>query len=309
MGERGQGEGVFAIVRVLSMMVYRLLAQSTTPPRDLPAPPSSEAVRTLVRQSSTLLTEYGFRVVGALLFLAFAWIVSAWLMRVMVRGLTSARIDVTLAKFLSNVARWALFVLVVIACLGIFGVPATSFVTVLGTAGLAIGLAVQGSLSHLAAGVMLMIFRPFRVGDSVILAGQAGIVDEIELFSTRLDTPDNRRVIIPNSQVFNSIIINVTHHPQRRIDVIITVTYGADIEQTRQALLRALSGLPGMVGGRPIAAIVSNFLPAGVEWTVSVWVESADFGRVRQAVMQRVKTALDSAGIAVAIQHMQVKPA
>ena len=123
----------------------------TTPPEAGKAVPAAES---LLTNAGKLLTEYGLRVVGALVFLIIAWVASSWLVRLMVRGMTQAHVDITLAKFLSNLARWGLLVLVVIACLGIFGVPATSFVTVLGTVGLAVGLAVQGSLSHMAAGIM-----------------------------------------------------------------------------------------------------------------------------------------------------------
>lgn len=261
---------------------------------------------TLVHQSSALLTEYGFRVAGALIFLVVAWIASSWLMRGMVRGLMRAHVDVTLAKFLSNLARWGMLVLVIIACLGIFGVPATSFVTVLGTVGLAVGLAVQGSLSHLAAGIMLMIFRPFRVGDAVVVAGQQGVVDAIELFSTRLDTADNRRVIIPNGQIFGAIIVNITHHSERKIDVVVNVAGDADFAATRTTLLNAAATVPGLAAGRPVEVAVSNLSGGGVEWTVSVWATNADYGPVRQATLVAVKQALDAAGIAGLMPQMMV---
>jgi small conductance mechanosensitive channel len=255
---------------------------------------------------SRLTAEYGFRVAGALVFLVVAWIVSAYIVRAMVKGLTAAHVDITLAKFLANVARWVMLVLVVVACLGIFGVPATSFVTVLGTVGLAIGLAVQGSLSHLAAGIMLMIFRPFRVGDSVVVAGQAGVVDEIELFSTRLDTGDNRRVIIPNGQIFGAIIVNVTYHSQRKIDIPIGVGYSADIEETRRVLLNAAGGTKNLAAGRPVGVTLVNFSASSVDWMVSVWAEGMHLGDVKQEAMQRIKEGLDAAGIDIPFPQMVV---
>jgi len=282
-----------------------------------PAAPAQPAVSTAsltagdwwrgaLEKSSVLLTEYGFRVAGALVFLIGAWMVSAWLVRMMVRGLTKAHVDVTLAKFLANVARWGLLVLVGIACLGIFGVPATSFVTVLGTVGLAVGLAVQGSLSHLAAGIMLMIFRPFRVGDAVVVAGQAGVVDEIELFSTRLDTGDNRRVIIPNGQIFGAIIVNVTHHEVRKVEVNVGVGYSAGVDATRATLLRAASGVKELAEGRPVDAVIQNLSASSVDWTVSVWAKNAHFGAVRQQLVQRIKEELENAEIDIPYPQMVV---
>jgi small conductance mechanosensitive channel len=248
-------------------------------------------------KAGELLTQYGLRVVGALIFLIAAWIVSSYLVRVTVRGLTKAKVEITLAKFLSNLARWGLLALVVIACLDIFGVPATSFVTVLGTVGLAIGLALQGSLSHMAAGVMLLLFRPFRVGDTVVVAGQLGTVDEIQLFTTQLDTPDMRRVIIPNGQIYGAIIQNITHHPIRRVDANVGVTYGADIEHTRKVLMDAATAVPGRLQDRPVEANMAQLSPSSVDWVVVVWANAADAGPVKQELLRRVKEGLNLAGI------------
>jgi small conductance mechanosensitive channel len=250
-----------------------------------------------VEHGISLLTEYGMHVVGALVFLGAAWIGSRWLVRLIVRGLTRAHVDVTLAKFLSDLARWVLLVLVIIACLSIFGIPITGFVTVLGTAGLAIGLALQGSLSHMAAGVMLMLFRPFRVGDSVVVAGQRGVVDEIELFTTRLDTPDKRRIIIPNGQVFGAIIENLTHHDDRRVDANVGVSYGADIERTRQVLTDAAMSVVGRIPERPADVNMLQLGATTVDWQVVIWTNAANAGAAKQALLKTIKEGLDQAGI------------
>lgn len=155
-----------------------------------------------------LIVEYGPPIVGTLLFLLVAFIVSGWIGRLVRRAVARTRVDETVAGFLGHIVRWGLMVLAVIACLGVFGVETTSFAAVIGAAGLAIGLALQGSLSSLAAGVMLLTFRPFKAGDYISVAGEGGTVAEIDLFATCLDTPDNRRVIIPNSQVFGAVIEN-----------------------------------------------------------------------------------------------------
>jgi small conductance mechanosensitive channel len=257
-------------------------------------------------KAGELLTAYGLRVVGALVFLAAAWIASRYLVHVTVRALTRARVEITLAKFLSNLLRWGLLALVIITCLGMFGVPATSFVAVLGTAGLAIGLALQGSLSHMAAGVMLMLFRPFKVGDMVVVSGQRGVVEEIELFTTRLNTPDNRRVIIPNGQVFGAIIENITHHCERRIDIPIGVSYAADIARTRAVLTAALKEVPGRVESKPPEATVLQFGPSSVDWQAMVWVKSESFGPARQAALQSIKESLERAGLEIPFPQVVV---
>jgi small conductance mechanosensitive channel len=252
------------------------------------------------QKSGELLTEYGMRVVGALVFLVVAWVVSNYLVRLTIAALTRAHVEITLAKFLSTLLRWGLLALVIITCLGMFGVPATSFVAVMGTVGLAIGLALQGSLSHMAAGVMLMLFRPFRVGDMVVIAGQRGTVDEIELFTTRLDTPDYRRVIIPNGQVYNNIIENITFHADRRIEVGLSLPYGADIEESRRFLAAAAKDVPGALAQPKPDVILNGLTATTVDWLVVVWAKAADAVEVRQALLRRIKEAREAAGHAPA---------
>lgn len=244
-----------------------------------------------------LAQEYGPRVVGALLFVIVAWIVSSWLSRMVLRGLDRAKVDVTLAKFLSNIVRWALIAVAAVAGLGIFGVQTASFAAVIGSAGLAIGLAMQGSLSNLAAGVMLLLFRPFRVGDVVMVAGQVGKVDEIELFSTHIDTPDNRRIIIPNGQVFGAIIENQTHHENRAAVVNVTIDGSFDLEVTRATLLAAARSVTGRLETPAPGVGLVRLNGAGVDWTVSVWAKQADLLATQQALAQAVKSALDGAGM------------
>jgi small conductance mechanosensitive channel len=279
--------------------------QPVTP--DAPAPTSNQpGWEAVLKTAGGLLTQYGLRVVGALAFLIIAFVVSSFLVRLTVRTLTKAHVDVTLAKFLSNLSRWGLLAVVVLACLEMFGVPATSFVAVLGTMGLAIGLALQGSLAHMAAGVMLLLFRPFSVGDAVTIAGQKGVVDEIELFTTRLDTPDKRRVIIPNGQVFGSIIENTTFHPDRRIDIPVSVAFSADIAKTRQFLLSAAKGVPGRILDREPEAVIVQFGKFSVDWQVMIWVMAPQFGSASQAALQAIKEALDSGGLTGPVPQVMV---
>jgi small conductance mechanosensitive channel len=283
-----------------ALMHLWTLAQTTgaAPTAGDPTPPQTAQSKwdAAVQKGGELLTEYGLRVVGAVIFLVVAWIVSSYLVHLTVKALTSARVEITLAKFLSNLLRWGLLALVIITCLGMFGVPATSFVAVMGTVGLAIGLALQGSLSHMAAGVMLMLFRPFRVGDLVVIAGQRGVVDEIELFTTRIDTPDYRRIIIPNGAVYNNIIENITFHPDRRIEVPVSLPYSVNIDEARRYLTAAAQSVPGALTERKPDVILNGLSPTTVDWLVVVWAKAADAVEVRQAALRRIKEAREAAG-------------
>jgi small conductance mechanosensitive channel len=159
-----------------------------------------------LQDNSGMLTSYAVKIVGVIVVLFIAWIIAAWVARIATGALRKMKVDETLTRFVGKTARWAVLLLAILGCLGLFGVDVTSFAVVLGAMGLAIGLAFQGTLSNLAAGVMLLIFRPFKVDDVVSVGGVTGKVIEIELFSTILDTPDNRRMIMPNSAIFGAVI-------------------------------------------------------------------------------------------------------
>ena len=200
----------------------------------------------------------------------------------MTRALTKIKIEKTLAIFLGKLAKWGLLVLAVIACLGVFGVETTSFAAVIGASALAIGLAFQGSLSSLAAGVMLLIFHPFKVDDVVVVAGQLGKVVSISLFTTEMDTFDNRRIILPNSGIFGANIENITFHPTRRVDVAVGVEYSADIDKTRQVLEAAAKALPGKLDEPEPAVVLLELGASSVDWSVRVWAKTEDYWPVKQ---------------------------
>jgi small conductance mechanosensitive channel len=238
--------------------------------------------------------------------LCAGWIFAGWVGGVARKALARAKIDETLTKFLSKLARWGVLLLVVLACLSVFGVETTSFAAVIGSAGIAIGLAFQGTLSNFAAGIMLLMFRPFNVGDVINVAGQTGKVNEIELFSTTLDTFDNRRFIIPNGQIFGSTIENITYHSQRRADVALGVSYAADIDRTREVLTQAARSVPGALNDPEPSVILLDLGDSAVHWSVRVWAESDEFGDVKQATTRAVKVALDEAGIEMPYPQMDV---
>lgn len=266
----------------------------------------SGQVESLAEQAAGLLLTYGVRAAGALVFLLLAWFVAGWARRALRRGLGSTKFDPTLGKFLSNVARWVILTLAVIACLGTFGVQTTSFAALVGAVGLAVGLGFQGTLGHLASGVLLLVFRPFRVGDMVSIAGTLGKVNEIDLFMTELDTPDGKRVIIPNNKIFGGVIENITHHPRRRVEVAVGVAYEADLDETRAVLERAVREIPGALPDPAPEVVLQELGSSSVNWQLRVWAPRDDFLKIRQVTTRAAKIALDNAGITIAFPQMDV---
>ena len=177
----------------------------------------------------------------------------------------------------------------------------------LGATGLAIGLALQGTLSNFAAGAMLLLFRPFKVGDLVNIGGQLGKVDEIELFTTALDTLDNRRIILPNSAVFGATIENVTYHPVRRVEVLVSVEFAADIDSTRLALEQAVVTTAGVLADPKPAAVLLGLSATSVDWRVQGWAPTKDFIDVKQALVRSVKMRLEAAGVGIPAPRMQIQ--
>lgn len=250
-------------------------------------------------QAATWVITKGPAVVIALVLLVAAWIVASIVRRVIVKGMTRSKIDVTLAKFFGNLAKWAIIVFAVVTCMGTLGINTTSLAAIVGAAGLAIGLALQGNLGNLAAGVLLLVFRPFKIGDSVIVAGQAGVVDGIDLFTTNLDTADNRRIIVPNNAIFSGVIENQSRHPRRRVDVTVPVSGAIKMEDVLHALSGAVERVQASGAGAlrdPAPTIVMSEL-APPTWTVSMWATTSSFGAVRLELVRQLKLAVDAAKI------------
>ncbi|MBX3463997.1 MAG: mechanosensitive ion channel [Planctomycetes bacterium] len=246
------------------------------------------------------------RVLAVLLVLVVAWIVAGWARRAVGRLLERPYLDRTLSRFLGNLVRWLVLVTALVGCLGVFGFNITSVATVLGAAGLAIGLALQGSLTNLAAGVMLLLLRPFKIGDVVVVAGQWGKVDDIDLFQTKIDTGDNRRLILPNASVFNGVIENITHHPVRRCDVNVGTAYGADLGRARAALRAAAEGLPLRKTDRPVDVLLQNLGNHAIEWVVRVWVPTTEFIPAKDQLLEAIKRELDRAGVGIPFPQIDV---
>ncbi len=255
-----------------------------------------------------LIVPYILRVIGALGLLFAAWVIAGWTKRFTLKQLGRAHFDLTLTQFFSNAARYVILILAALTCLQVFGIDATSFAAVIAAAGFAIGLAFQNSLSNFSAGVMLLVFRPFKVGDVVNVSGYTGIIAEIELFTTRMDTFDNRRIIIPNSQVFASTIENVSFHSTRRVDVNVGTDYASDLDETCAVLERVANAAKHRLPDKDGQVALLDLGATAVSWQVQVWAESANWGATKEGLIRNIKAELDKAGIAIPHAQMVVNP-
>lgn len=249
------------------------------------------------QMAQDVAVQYGGRVVGAIVVLVAVLVLSRWVRILVYRGLNRPKMDQTLAKFFSNLAKWAVLAFGLLAVLNMLGISTTSAVAVIGAAGLAVGLALQGTLANFAAGVLLLIFRPFKIGDVVNVAGQAGAVDEIDFLSTSIDTPDGRRVIIPNNQVFGSVIVNESTNATRTVGVTVVVDGSHGIEKTREALLAAARGVQPRVEAPAPTAVPIDLAGGGVQWRVEVSAKSGEAAGVKPVLVQAVKEAMERAGL------------
>jgi small conductance mechanosensitive channel len=270
-------------------------------PLPIPQEPSTPSLDPLSLDGAfntltTYVTEFGLSAIGAVAVLvAGAWIAKR--IRAGLRAhLESTKLDPTLVPFISSLVYWGLMTFVVIAVLGIFGVPTAQFVAVLGAAGLAVGLALQGTLANFAAGVMLLVFRPFQVGDWVEIAGTAGTVKEISIFSTILHTGDNIRVVVPNGQVYGQTIRNFSANPTRRIDLVVGVGYDDDLKVAEETILRVLRGDERVLADPEPRVAVAELGDSSVDFIVRPWCNAPDYWALRWHLLRTLKEELEAAG-------------
>jgi small conductance mechanosensitive channel len=246
------------------------------------------------------------RLLQLILVVAITWIIAGWLKRAVTRAATRAHIEITLAKFFGNISRWMILIIGGIMVLGIFGVETTSLAAGLAAIGFAIGLALQGTLSNIASGIMLLILRPFRVGDFIKVNDIMGSVEEVELFNTSIDTIDNRRIVVPNSTIFGAVIENFTRHATRRVDITIGTAYSADLDATRTALLDAARSVPDRDPAQEPIVLLMELGSSSINWSVRIWCPTPKFWDVRDAAVRACKQALDAAGISIPFPQMDI---
>lgn len=257
----------------------------------------------ILDQVITLSAEYGIKVIGAIVI----WVVGSWIikriMRLAKKGMQRADYDPGLENFLLSIARWGLRILLILAILGNLGIETTSFAAVLAAAGLAIGMALQGSLGNFAGGVMILIFKPFKIGDVIEAQGELGKVKEIDIFTTKVLKPTNRLAIIPNGALSNGNIVNYTAEGTLQIRHTIGVSYDADIKQTKDVLLQVMQTQDSVLKDPEPTVTLGSLGDSSVNFNAWCWTNTDDYWDVYFESLERIKIALDEAGIEIPYPH------
>ena len=260
----------------------------------------------LLDQAQTLLIELGPSVLAAIvIFVVGRWIAKI-ITKLVARVASKAKVDPILVKFMGSVTYAVLLMLVVISALGKLGINTTSFVAIVGAAGLAIGFAFQGTLGNLASGVMLILFRPFKTGDYIEAGGTAGTVEEVQIFATILRTPDNKRIIIPNGTVVGGNITNYSANPTRRVDLVFGIGYGDDLRKAKSVLETIVKEHPQVLADPAPTIAVSELADSSVNFVVRPWVNTADYWTVYFDITETVKLRLDQEGISIPFPQRDV---
>ncbi len=251
-------------------------------------------------------TTYGMKIIGAIAIIIIGRIITGILTGVVGRMMRRAQVDETLTKFMTRLTKIALLTFVILAALTTLGVQTASFIAVIGAAGLAIGFALQGSLSNFAAGVMLIIFRPFKVGDFVEAGGTSGAVEAIHIFNTILKTPDNKKVIVPNSKVTGDNITNYSAHDTRRVDLVFGIAYEDDIKKAKEILEKILSEEARVLKDPTPTIALLELADSSVNFAVRPWVKTSDYWPVYFDLTEKVKMTFDEMGISIPFPQSDV---
>jgi len=253
-----------------------------------------------------LAVEYGLKIIGAVVIL----ILGLWLSKKISNGITKLmrknKVDETLVRFISNVVYILLVVFVILATISQVGIETTSIVAILGAASFAIGLALQGSLSNFAAGVMLIVFHPFKVGEYIEAAGVKGSVEEIGVFVTRLLTPDNKVIYVPNSKLFGDVITNYSELETRRVDMVFGISYSDDIDKAKKIISDVLSSHPKVRKEPAPMIVVSELADSSVNFAVRPWVNTPDYWDVYFEITETIKKRFDAEGISIPFPQTDV---
>ena len=260
----------------------------------------------LTNTLTTLAATYGLRILGAIAI----FIIGRWLARLISRALERvmrrSNVDDMLVTFAGNVIYYLLFVIVILAAISVLGIPTTSAVAVIGAAGLAVGFALQDSLANFAAGVMIIFFKPFQVGDMVEVAGEQGLVEKVQLFTTTLASVDNKEIIVPNGGIISGNITNYSAKPIRRVDMVFGIGYDDDIRQAKALLETILQDDPRVLAEPAATVAVSELADSSVNFVVRPFVKTADYWAVFFGVTEQVKLRFDEAGISIPYPQQDV---
>ena len=265
-----------------------------------------ENVNVLAQKGMDLLMEFGPSVLYAL----FTLVIGLWIIRILIRslkkGMEKSKMDESLSKFLGSFLSILLKILLLVTVATMLGIEATSFIAMLGAAGLAVGLALQGSLSNFAGGVLILVFKPFKVGDFIDAQGFLGSVDSIQVLNTVLKTPDNKTIIIPNGALANGTITNFTTEPKRRVDMAFGIGYGDDIAKAKEVLRKLVNDDERVLKDPEPVVVVSGLGESSVDFAVRVWCNAGDYWGIYFEMQEKVKLAFDLAGISIPFPQRDV---
>jgi len=265
----------------------------------IPEEMSVDKMQGYIDQVIGLGIEWGPKLISAILFLVIGLWVIKKVISVLNKGFEAGNTDPTLAKFLGNMASIVLKALLFISAAGMIGIETTSFIAILGAAGLAIGLALQGSLANFAGGVLILLFRPYKVGDFVEAQGVMGTVAEIQIFTTVIKTGDNKRIIVPNGAVSNGIITNFSAEATRRVDFVFGIGYNDDIAKAKETLQRIFAEDDRVFSDPEPFVVVSELADSSVNFTCRVWVNAPDYWAVYFGTTEKVKITFDAENISI----------
>ncbi|WP_294826217.1 mechanosensitive ion channel domain-containing protein [uncultured Gilliamella sp.] len=267
----------------------------------------------ILKQIVSLIDKYDGVVLGYIVHFCFAIIIfvvgriiAKFISRQLKRILINRQVDPTVVKFVSALSYYAIIIMTLVAVLGQLGVQTASIVAVIGAAGLAVGLALQGSLSNFAAGVILIIFRPFKVGETVVINNQRGVIDSIQIFSTSIVTPTNEVVVIPNGQVVSANIINYSRLPERRLDLVINVGYNSDIQKVYQVLNQAVNQTSNILTTKKPTIRLDVLDASSMNFNVLVWTLNENYGALKAELLENIKNALTENNINIPYPTMDV---
>jgi small conductance mechanosensitive channel len=309
-------KGCRAFLGKLGLAVFMVTLSATTSvglaqgdPNEAASEPMDLSIGTAQRvldQIYGYLAQYGLKILGAILiFIVGRWIAKA-VSNLAGKALSKAKMDETLVRFIKDLCYIALLTFVIIAALSKIGIQTASFIAVLGAAGLAVGLALQGSLANFASGVLMLIFKPMRVGDYVEAGGAAGSVAEIGIFTTVLNSPDNVRIIVPNSQVMGGNIKNYTVNGTRRVDLVIGVSYEDDLKKVRKVIEKVLAADERILPEPATVVAVSALADSSVNFVVRPWVKSGDYWPTYFDLTAKIKVALEENGLTIPFPQRDV---
>lgn len=260
----------------------------------------------LIAQAKTLGVDFGIKLLVAIVIFVVGRIVARVISNTLKKVLARHEVDKILETFVSNLAYWAMMTFVIIASINQLGVQTTSLIAVMGAAGLAVGLALQGSLSNFASGVLIVLFRPYRVGDFVEAAGVNGAVEQVQILTTILKTPDNKRIIVPNSEIMSSIITNYSANETRRVDLTVGVSYDDDLDKVRKTLTDIIAADDRVLQDPPCQIAVSELGDSSVNFTVRPWAKTADYWGLYFDLTETIKKRFDQEGISFPFPQQDV---